>query len=138
MSTKINAKKGELVNLINGLFAVQDLKGKNFSLVVSKNIMILRDKLKDLETVGKPSDEFMVLAQEVNKIANENAEDSKEKIEKLEKDNNDLVKERRVQMDKLNQLLEAKTTVHLNTISEDDLPENITAKHINNLEKIIE
>ena len=41
-------------------------------------------------------------------------------------------------MDKLNQLLEAKTTVHLNTISEDDLPENITAKHINNLEKIIE
>ena len=138
MSTKINAKKGELVNLINGLFAVQDLKGKNFSLVVSKNIMILRDKLKDLETVGKPSDEFMVLAQEVNKIANENAEDSKEKIEKLEKDNNDLVKERRVQMDKLNQLLEAKTTVHLNTKSEDDLPENITAKHINNLEKIIE
>ena len=136
--TTINATKGEFVNLINGLFAVQDLKGKNFSLVVSKNIMILRDKLKDLETVGKPSDEFMVLAQEVNKIANENAEDSKEKIEKLEKDNNDLVKERRVQMDKLNQLLEAKTTVHLNTISEDDLPENITAKHINNLEKIIE
>jgi len=138
MSTKINAKKGELVNLINGLFAVQDLKGKNFSLVVSKNIIILRDKLKDLETAGKPSDEFMVLAQEVNQIANENSEDSKEKIEKLEKDNNDLVKERRVQMDKLNQLLEAKTTVHLNTISEDNLPENITAKQINQLEKIIE
>ena len=138
MSKKINAKKGELVNLINGLFAVQDLEGKNFSLVVSKNIITLRDKLKDLETAGKPSNEFMELAQEVNQIANENAEDSKDKIDKLEKDNNDLVEKRRVQMDKLTQLLEAKTTVHLDTISEDDLPENITAKHINNLEKIIE
>jgi len=138
MSKKINAKKGELVNLINGLFAVQDLEGKNFSLVVSKNIITLRDKLKDLEMAGKPSDEFMKLAQEVNQIANENAEDSKDKIDKLEKDNNDLVEERRVQMNKLTQLLKVKTTVHLDTISKDDLPENITAKHINQLEKIIE
>ena len=39
----INATKGELVNLINGLFAVQDLKGKKFSLSVSKNIKILQE-----------------------------------------------------------------------------------------------
>ena len=33
-TTKINATKGEFVNLVNGLFAVQDLKGKKFGLVV--------------------------------------------------------------------------------------------------------
>ena len=44
----INATKGEFVNLINGLFAVQDLQGKEFSLLVSKNISIIRDSLKDL------------------------------------------------------------------------------------------
>ena len=33
-TTTINTTKGELVNTINGLFAVQELKGKKFSLVV--------------------------------------------------------------------------------------------------------
>ena len=36
--TTINATKGEFVNLINGLFAVSELKGKDFSLTVSENI----------------------------------------------------------------------------------------------------
>ena len=65
----INGTKGELVNIINGLFAVQNLKGKEFSLTVSKNIAILKKELKDLEDAGKPSDEFLKLAEQVNEIA---------------------------------------------------------------------
>ena len=73
--------------MINGLFAVQELKGKKFSLTVSKNIVILQKALKELEEAGKPSEEFMKLAKEVNELANLNNEDSKDKIDTLEKEN---------------------------------------------------
>ena len=85
--TTINATKGEFVNLINGLFQVQELKGKKFGLVVSKNITILKKSLKHLEDLGKPSEEFMKLAMEVNEISTKDPENSKEKIDKLEKEN---------------------------------------------------
>ena len=79
----ITGTKGDLVTIINGLFGVQALKGKKFSLVVSKNIALLKKELQALEDAGKPSDEFMAIAEQVNTIANENAEDAKEQIEKL-------------------------------------------------------
>ena len=134
----INATKGEFVNLINGLFAVQDLQGKEFSLLVSKNISIIRDSLKDLEEAGQPSEEFMTLARQVNEISNENAEDAKERIDKLEEENKKLVESRKVQMDNVAEMMKASMDIELNIIPEDLLPEAITAKQINNIEKIIE
>ena len=134
----INATKGEFVNLINGLFAVQDLQGKEFSLLVSKNISIIRDSLKDLEEAGQPSEEFMVLARQVNEISNENAEDAKERIDKLEEENKKLVQSRKAQMDNVAEMMKASMDIELNIIPEDLLPEAITAKQINNIEKIIE
>ena len=135
--TTIKAKKGEFVNIINGLFAVQELKGKMFSLRVSKNIVILQKALKDLEEAGKPSDKFMKLAEEVNQLANLNSEESKSKIETLEKDNEDLVKDRQEQMEKVKVMMEEEIEVKLNVFEETILPEEITAKQINNLIKII-
>jgi len=136
--TTINAKKGELVNLINGLFQVQELKGKTFGLAVSKNIKILQTELKDLEEAGKPSDEFMALAQQVNEIANADEEGAEAKIAALETENEELVKSRREQMDMVTALMEDEMTVELNTLSEKMLPEDITASQINNIIKIIE
>lgn len=133
----INATKGEFVNLINGLFAVQDLQGKEFGLLVSKNISIIRDSLKDVEEAGQPSEEFMALAREVNEIANENADDSKERIDELEKNNKKLVDARKAQMDKVGEIMKESMDMELNIIPEDLLPEAITAKQINNIEKII-
>ena len=136
--TTINGTKGELVNLINGLFAVQTLKGKRFSLIVSKNIAILQKSLKDVEEAGKPSEEFMALATQVNEIANKNEEGAKEQIDALEKNNQELVDSRRVQMDKVTKIMEEEITVDLNTITEDILPEDVTAQQINKIIKIIE
>ena len=136
--TTINATKGEFVNLINGLFTVQELKGKKFSLTVSKNITILQKELKDLEEFGKPSKEFMELAQKVNGIANEEADDSKERIDKLESENKNLVEKRRAQIDEVAKLMEDEIKLDLHILSEDILPEDITAKQIKSLEKIIE
>ena len=136
--TTITATKGELVNLINGLFQVQELKGKKFGLAVSKNIKILKDELQDLEDMGKPSEEFMALAAQVNEIANGGSEDSKEVIDNLEKENEVLVKERREQMDKITILMKDELSVELNTVPESTLPEEISAAQINNIIKIIE
>ena len=135
--TTIKATKGEFVNIINGLFSVQELKGKEFSLTVSKNIVILQKSLKELEEAGKPSEEFMKLASEVNQLANLNTEDSKEKINKLEEENKELVEARRTQMDKVKEMMEEEIELKLNILEEDSLPEDITAKQINNLIKII-
>ena len=133
----INATKGEFVNLINGLFQVQELKGKKFGLVVSKNITILKEDLKHLEDLGKPSEEFMELATKVNQISQENPENAKEVIDKLEKENEVLVKARREQLAKVTELMKDKIDIKLNTISEESLPEEITAQQINNIERII-
>tara|TARA_R110000744_G_scaffold84544_1_gene165381 strand:- start:201 stop:614 length:414 start_codon:yes stop_codon:yes gene_type:complete len=135
--TTIKAKKGEFVSLINGLFAVQELQGKKFSLTVSKNIVILQKALKELEEAGKPSEEFMKLAEEVNQLANLNTDESKSKIDELEKNNEELVKSRQDQMEKLKVMMEDEIEVKLNIFEEDILPEEITAKQINNLIKII-
>tara|TARA_B110000495_G_C23023531_1_gene607660 strand:+ start:1636 stop:2049 length:414 start_codon:yes stop_codon:yes gene_type:complete len=136
--TTITATKGELVNLINGLFQVQELKGKKFGLAVSKNLIILKKELKELEDVGKPSEEFMKLAEEVNVIANSESEDSKEQIDNLEKENEDLVAKRREQLDIVTHMMTEEMSVELNTLSEDILPEEISAIQINSLIKIIE
>jgi len=134
----INATKGELVTIINGLFGVQELKGKAFSLVVSKNIAKLKEALKELEDAGKPSAEFMAIAEKVNAIANENKEDAKEQIDKLEEENKELVDARRDQMAKVEEMMKEEIEVELNIISEDLLPEDISAQQINKIIKIIE
>ena len=136
--TTISATKGEFVNTINGLFAVQELPGKDFGLVVSKNITILKESLKDLENAGKPSEEFMALAEKVNVLANENSEDSKDRIQKLQDENEELVKARKNQMDALTIVMEEEMEVEVYMISEDILPDNVTAKQINQLEKLME
>tara|TARA_R100000900_G_scaffold145859_1_gene133216 strand:+ start:462 stop:875 length:414 start_codon:yes stop_codon:yes gene_type:complete len=135
--TTINATKAEFVNLINGLFQVQELKGKKFGLVISKNIATLKKELQHLEDLGKPSEEFMELAMKVNEISQSDPENSKEKIDKLEKENEELVKLRRDQMDNITELMKDKMSIDLKIISEDILPDDITAKQINNIEKII-
>ena len=134
----ITGTKQEFITIINGLFSVQELKGKEFSLVVSKNIEILRNSLKDLEEAGKPSEEFMKLAEQVNAIAEANEEGAKEAIQQIEKDNQELVDARRDQMDKLTESMKEEITIDLNIISEDLLPEDITAKQINMIIKITE
>ena len=135
--TTINATKGEFVNLINGLFQVQELKGKKFGLVVSKNIITLKKELEHLEDLGKPSEEFMKLAQKVNEISTIDPENSKTEIDKLEKENEELVTLRREQMENVTELMKDTMSIKLKTVSEKLLPEDITAQQINNIEKII-
>jgi len=135
--TTINATKGEFVNLINGLFSVQELKGKKFGLSVSKNLTLLQEALKELEEMGIPSPEFLSLAQEVNKISQEDPEGATEKIEALEKENAVLVQERKDQVEKVTTTMLEPMELKLKTMSEDLLPEDITAQQISGIHQLI-
>ena len=55
---KVRMKNGEFVELFNGLTSVQKLKGVKLGLLVSKNIRIIQEELKDIEEASKPSDDF--------------------------------------------------------------------------------
>ena len=79
----INATKKEFVALVNGIYKIQNLEGKALAIVASKNLSILQESLKDIEEAGKPSKEFMDLANQVNALAQKDTADSKEKIEEL-------------------------------------------------------
>ena len=135
----IKGTKQDLVDIFNGLFLVQELPGKKFSLVVSKNIATIQEALKDVEEAGKPSKEFMVIAEQVNKIASSlPEEDAKKQIDELEKENEDLINARREQMSKVEEMMSDSIEVELQIISEEVLPETITAQQINKIIKIIE
>ena len=135
---KINATKQEFVDLINGLFQVQELKGKKFSLLVSKNLNILQKNLEDVQKAGTPSEEFLELAQKVNMIASGKAPDSQEQIDKLEAENKELVEARKEQMAKVTEMLKEEIELELHMLPEDTLPEDVTAKQINSIINIIE
>ena len=136
--TKIKATKGEFVQMVNSLFSVKDLEGKDFAVTVAKNIQILTDNLKDVEEAGKPSKEFMELAMSVNAFTDKKDDDEAiYKIKELEEENKELIDERRKQIEAVSILMEDKLELDLHPISEDIIPESITATQISGLTKIL-
>ena len=133
-TTKLKTTCGELVDLMNGHFQVQDVQGKDFALIISRNMKKLSKTLNHVETAGKPSAEFLKFAQDMQRFQNANA---KEALEELEKNNAELIAARKLQMEKVQELLKDEAEAELEVIPEKLLPPNITAKQINNLEKII-
>ena len=136
--TKIKATKGEFVQMVNSLFSVRDLEGKDFAVTVAKNIQILTDNLKDVEEAGKPSKEFMELAMSVNAFTSKKDDDEAiYKVKELEEENKELIDERRKQIEAVSILMEDELELDLHPISETIIPESITATQIAGLTKIL-
>ena len=131
---KLKTTCGELVDLMNGHFGVQDVPGKDFALIISRNMNKLQGVLGHIEKVGRPSEEFVKFAQQMQLLQQSN---NKEALEELEKKNADLIAERKLQMEKVQDMLKEKAEAELEIIPKDMLPVDATAKQINNLEKII-
>ena len=131
------AKKSDYVDLIRSLYLVKDLKGKKFSLVVSKNITLIQDSLKELENKGIPSPEFIELSTKMHALANEGGDESKSKMEALEGSNIDLIEARKLQISEIKEALEEEIELDLSTIEMDDIPEDISPEQLLGLNKII-
>jgi hypothetical protein len=128
----LKTKNREFVDLINGLFNVQELQGVRFSLVVSKNIRILQQELSDLEAASKPSEEFLELSMKAKALG----EDDKA-IKELEDNNPKLISERKSQLEEIDKMMEEEVKIKLHGITEDILPEDITAAQITGIDKLI-
>ena len=130
----------ELADLLQGLLGVTELKGVKFSLQVTKNIKLIKSELEALEEASKPTDEFMVIAQEVQKIeANETLsdEDKKKTVLELEEEHKDLVDSRKKQIEEFNVLILEETEVSLFKVSEKHLPSDINSKQLLGINLII-
>jgi hypothetical protein len=132
---KLKTTCGELVDLMNGHFGVQDIQGKDFALAISKNISILQSALKDVEKKGTPSDEFLKFANEIKRMQDLG---DQEGMRKLEDENANLIAERKLQMETVQGMLKKDAEeVELNILTKNSLPTNVSARQIYNLEKII-
>ena len=132
------AKKTDFVEILQGLFLVKDLKGKKFSLIVSKNIKLIQDSLKDLEHQGMPSQEFIELANKIKALSTDLTEESKEQIKLLEEENASIIDERKAQIAEIKERLDEELELELIPMKEDVLPEDISTEQLMALEKIIE
>lgn len=128
-------KNGEFVELFNGLTAVKNLKGVKFGLLVSKNVRIIQEELKDIEEASKPTEEFLELSHKMQVLMNQKDDEA---IAKLEEENKELVEERKAQLSEIDKLLLEETEIELHAIPEDCLPTDITGEQIINIDKIIE
>jgi len=135
--TKINATKDDFARLYNGLVEVKDLKSKKFALVAGKNMLIIKDALQDVEDLNKPSEEFIEIARKINDIANRNEANAQEQIANIENENSEIVKARKEQLAKVTEVLKQDMELKLHMVSEDVLPEDITADQVTNIIKII-
>ena len=131
---KLTTTHGELVDLMNSLFNVQDLKGKGFALKVSENMGKLQTALSEIEKVGKPTEEFMKFAKDVQVLQQGNDADA---VKKLEESNPELVNARKIQMEKVQDMLKKAEEVELQVFTKEMLPADISGRQITSLEKII-
>lgn len=133
--TKIKATNKEMLELLHGLYSVQELKGVRFAVAVSKNINKLKDELSYLDKAGAPSEEFSKLMDEAQVFIK--AEDEVG-MQKLEEDNKEIVDARKAQLAEVEVMLEEEVSYELMTLGEDILPADISAQQVNGIIKILE
>ena len=130
----------ELANLLQGLIAVQDLRGVKFSLQVTKNVNLIKAELEHLEEAAKPSDEFETLARKVREIEADTEKEQDEKmtlIKEIESEHPELIDARKAQIEEFNKMLDDETEISLFKISENHLPTDINSKQLLGIELII-
>ena len=121
------------VDLLNGLYNVQELPGLKFAQKVVENIDILEKELAPLNDALKPSKEFEVFAQ---KVRLEAGNDPK-KVEELESQEPELVNARKKQLETVQEMLKATTEIQLRKIYQNELPKEISAVQLKGIRKII-
>ena len=133
---KFNGPKKDLVEILNGLYATSDLSGKTFALACSRNIVIIKELLADVEALAVPSKDFLELSEKVKQVQTD--ENSAEKIKALEEEVPEVVEARKAQLEAVNEMLAEDVSIDLHSISEEALPEDIKSHQITLLNILIQ
>lgn len=122
----------QLLNLYRGLEGVKEIKGSRFAVLVGKNMKEIKHVLNPIEEAAVPTPEFQTISIQMRDLAD--AQDQ-EAMDQLEKDNQDLIEERKAQMASIEDMLNEGVEIKLHAIREDQLPDEITGEQV---EKILE
>jgi len=129
-----NGTNRQLLNLYRGLEGVKDIKGSRFAVLVGKNMKEIKFVLDPIEKASVPTPEFQTISIQMRDLAE--AQDQ-EAMDQLEKDNQDLIEQRKDQMAEVEKLLDADVELMLHSIREDQLPEEITGDQVSKILEII-
>lgn len=132
---KVTSTNRQLLELFRGLEAVKSIKGARFAVLVGKNLKEIRNVLDPIEKAAIPSLEFQELSvkmQDLIKVEDEEA------IKALESENEELIEQRKKQLEDIEELMDNEVDIHLHMIREDQLPDEITGEQITPLLQIIE
>ena len=133
--TKVEATNRELLDLFRGLEAVKTIKGARFAVLVGKNLKELRHILEPIEKAAQPTFQFQEVSVKMQELAEK---EDKDGMTSLEKQNQNLIDERKAQLSAVEDMLDEKAEILLHVIKEAQLPEEITGEHIEKLIKIIQ
>jgi aspartate aminotransferase-like enzyme len=131
----ITATNREFLNIFKVLNETRAAKGVKYAKAVVINSKVIKDHLDHLETMALPSEEFINLSLEAQKFIQ--AEDA-EGLKKFEEEHAEIIEKRKAQMAEVNAKLDEQATLELKTISETNLPEEISADQLDTLIKIIQ
>lgn len=121
------------VDLLAGLYSVQQLPGLKFALKVDENIQKLENELAPLNKLMEPTPEFEAFAERVR----DEAGNDPEKRKKLEEENKELVDHRVKQIETAREMLAEPKEIQLRKIYVSELPKEINAAQIKALKPIL-
>jgi len=121
------------VDLLAGLYSVQQLPGLKFALKVDENIQKLESELAPLNKLMEPTPEFEAFAERVR----DEAGNDPEKRKKLEEENKELVDHRVKQIETAREMLAEPKEIQLRKIYVSELPKEINAAQIKALKPIL-
>jgi dephospho-CoA kinase len=121
------------VDLLAGLYSVQQLPGLKFALKVDENIQKLESELAPLNKLMEPTPEFEAFAEKVR----DEAGNDPEKRKKLEEENKELVDHRVNQIETAREMLSEPKEIKLRKIYVSELPKEINAAQIKALKPIL-
>ena len=135
MQTQITTTNREILSMLKGLERVKQLKGSSrFAILVGRNIKNFSTQLHPIEKEAVPSQEFIALSMDIQKLIEK--EDEKG-IEQLESENKELVEARKEQLAKVESMLDQSVEVYVELIEEKHLPEEISPEEVMPLLNII-
>ena len=132
----LTVQKGELLDLLKGLWAVSHIQGKDFSLIVTDNIFKLKELLDEFLLVEAP-EAYRELTMQAQAIINEKGDDTQERLKELELAHPEVLAERDAQLAVIEGQLKEEGTIELKTIPEAALPEEITPAKLMHIRKIV-
>jgi hypothetical protein len=151
-------KRKDLYNSFHALEVVKDLKGVKFAYALLKNKKKIEEEIKIFEEIIKPNAKFEEYEIERIRLCEFHSEKNEDgtpviisnryklvddnifnkELELLKLDYNEFIDERMMQLNEYNKMLEEDINIEIIKIKFDDIPSNISAKELEDIDFMVD